>query len=204
MSYQSLEHIETERLIIRPPKMGDAIQINQAIHRSLSALQNFMPWAQDPSLSATEKFVLTSVQNRAVGEANNLPMVVIHKADNIIISGCGFNENSDSTVPFYEIGYWLDSNYTGKGYATELTLALSRFAFEVLQAHRVQICVDVDNEKSIQVATRCGYTLEARLHHNRINCRTREPTDTLVFACFNQDQLPASEVKFVFCKTNGH
>ena len=39
-----LPEIETERLILRPPKLGDEKPLNQAINRSLSELQRWMPW----------------------------------------------------------------------------------------------------------------------------------------------------------------
>jgi hypothetical protein len=45
--------IETDRLILRPPHTGDETPLNEAINRSLFALQRWMPWAADPSFEPT-------------------------------------------------------------------------------------------------------------------------------------------------------
>jgi len=57
----SLKHIETPRLIIRPVKHGDEIQLNKAVNNSLDSLQRWMPWANDPSLETTKAFIENGV-----------------------------------------------------------------------------------------------------------------------------------------------
>ena len=56
MSIYQLKEIETPRLIIRPVRLGDENEINQAINRSLETLQRWMPWSKDPSLETTLEF----------------------------------------------------------------------------------------------------------------------------------------------------
>ena len=51
--FYTLKQIETPRLIIRPVQLGDEIQLNQAVNNSLESLQQWMPWANDPSLETT-------------------------------------------------------------------------------------------------------------------------------------------------------
>ncbi|KTD20594.1 Putative ribosomal N-acetyltransferase YdaF [Legionella lansingensis] len=186
--------LKTERLLIRTPQLGDEIPINQAVNRSLKELQRWMPWASDPSLKTTTAFVKSSMRQWNSKQPTLFPMVVIHKQDKLIIGASGYNEKSDPQVPFYEIGYWLDTQYTGFGLGTELTVALTRYAFEVLSAIRVQICVQADNFKSIRVAEKCGFALEARLHHHRLDCKTGKPADDLIYACFDTSKLPLTQV----------
>ncbi len=50
MNIYDLKQIQTSRLLIRPPKLGDEIELNKAINNSLEALQRWMPWAKDPIL----------------------------------------------------------------------------------------------------------------------------------------------------------
>ncbi|ARH01101.1 hypothetical protein B6V88_12130 [Legionella micdadei] len=181
--------LETPRLLLRTPQPGDEIPLNQAINRSLNELKQWMPWASDPRLETTAEFVTKAIVQWKTKNQIEFPMVVIYKQNNKIIGGCGYNEHSDPQVPFYEIGYWLDTEYTGLGLATELTIALTKYAFEAMKAARVQICIQADNIKSIRVAEKCGFDLEARLHHYRLDCKTGKPADELIYVRFNANKL---------------
>ncbi|QDP73276.1 GNAT family N-acetyltransferase [Legionella israelensis] len=183
--------IETERLLIRKPMLGDAKPLNDAINRSLAELQRWMPWANDPSLATTEKFIEGAMKQWDSDKQTDFPMIVVLKATGQIIGASGYNNQSNKDVPFYEIGYWLDTHYTGQGLATELTAALTHYAFTEYQAARVQIKIQAANERSRNVAERCGFTIEARLHHHCIDCQTGEPADDLIYAMFDLDQLIA-------------
>lgn len=54
--------IEIERLIIRPPKPGDAKPLNMAINRSLKEIGRWMPWASDLSLETTANFIMQGIR----------------------------------------------------------------------------------------------------------------------------------------------
>ena len=152
-----LKQIETPRLIVRPVALGDEYEINMAINNSLEVLQKWQVWAQDPSLKTTREFVQAGAFAWYTGIGNELPMVVIHKQDNKIIAATGFNDKSDFEKGVYEIGYWCDSYYQGKGYVTEYANALTRYAFEELEAFKVVIAMQIDNKKSIAVAKRLNF-----------------------------------------------
>lgn len=152
-----LTYIETERLLIRPICLDDARQINEAINNSLDSLQKWMPWANDPSINATLSFVREGVFAIDSKEINNFPMVVIYKENNKIIGVSGYNERSIFTDGLYEIGYWCDINFQGKGLVTEYVHALTRFALDELKARTVIIRAQIDNVKSINVAKRLGF-----------------------------------------------
>lgn len=196
MKIDTLKHIETSRLLIRPVKQGDEIELNQAINRSLPLLQRWMPWAKDPSLETTRQFIQSGILNWQSGQSHEFPMVVIHKETNKIISGSGFNEKSDPTKSHFEIGYWIDSEYQGQGLITEVVNALTRYALEVLKATRVQICMQVENAKSVAVATRCGFSFETTLKNNRIDCISDLPADSLMYVCYDISALPPLAVKW--------
>ena len=131
--------LETEHLLIRQPKLGDEVPLNRAINHSLKELQPWVVWANNPRLSTTMQFVESAVKQWRSSKQTDFPMVLFHKEEKRIIGCSGFNEKSNPSVPFYEPGYWLDTQYTGRGLATEFTTALTRYAFEKLRASRVQI-----------------------------------------------------------------
>ena len=196
MNIYNLKQIQTPRLLIRPPKLGDEIELNKAINNSLEALQRWMPWAQDPSLETTRKFIESAVASWKPGQSQDFPMIVIHKADNKIICASGFNEHSDPTTPYYETGYWIDSQYQGQGLVSETANALTRFALDALKATRVQIRTQVENIKSIAVAERCGFECELTLQNVCIDCKSNLSADGYMFACCDINKLPKLEVSW--------
>lgn len=196
MKIYNLKYIQTPRLLIRPIQLGDEIELNAAIQRSLPAIQRWMPWARNANSETTNEFVQHAVAGWQSRKAVEFPMVVIFRETNKIIAASGFNEYSIPAIPFYEIGYWLDVDSQGKGLATELVNALTRYAFVALNAQRLQIRTQIDNEKSIAVAKRCGYTLELQLKHDRLDCASGQVSDGLLFACCDIAALPPLDVSW--------
>lgn len=182
--------IETKRLLIRPPKLGDAKPVNYALNQSLNEIARWMPWALDPSLETTEAFINRSVQYWQELKPKELPLIIELKSTGEIISASGFNERSNFEVPMFEIGYWINTNHAGHGFITEAVIAMARVAFEHFSAVRVQICMQKENIKSINVAKRAGFTEEAVLKNYRLDCLSKKPCDELVYACFEKKSLP--------------
>lgn len=71
-----------------------------------------------------------------------------------------------------EIGYWLASDYQGKGIVTRSVNALMRHAFDDLGLDVIHICAAEQNSRSRAVAERLGMTLEGVIS-NRENIRGR-------------------------------
>lgn len=188
--------IETPHLIIRSPENGDAKPLNDAINRSLPELQRWMLWAKDPSLGPTEEFVADAVKQWNSDKPSTLPLILIDKASNQIIGASGYNERSDFSVPYYDIGYWLDTKYTGKGLAAECLNAQARYAFAEFKAVRVQICAEPDNIKSLNVAGRCGFKHEATLQNVHLECLHGKPAASSIYVCFDINNLPELDVKW--------
>lgn len=186
-----LKKIETPRLIIRPVQFGDDIPLHQAINRSLVALQKWMPWASDPNLETTRNFIRNGVFSWASERILDFPMVVIHKEDHKIISGTGYNDRSHPMAGVYEIGYWCDVNYQGRGYVTEYVNALTRYAFDALEAKTAVIRMAVDNIKSIAVAKRLNF-----VNQGIRASVTPDNADDYYFACKNTANLPPLDVLF--------
>jgi len=66
-----------------------------------------------------------------------------------------------------DLGYMLDAEQWGKGYATEIALALVDAAFLDLRAQRVISTVDVNNAASIRVLEKIGMRWEAVYRKHR-------------------------------------
>lgn len=94
------------------------------------------------------------------------------KTDGVPIGGCGL-VRGDLSVPKFEIGYWLHSDFTGCGYATEAVEALVRFARKHLRVRRLEIRTDGRNVRSAAVALRAGFEPEAVLRNDARDNRGR-------------------------------
>lgn len=58
------------------------------------------------------------------------------------------------------IGYWIDREYSNRGYMTRAVNMVTNFAFDELELHRIEINIRPENEPSIRVAEKCGYLYE--------------------------------------------
>ena len=65
-----------------------------------------------------------------------------------------------------ELGYVVNPDFAGRGYATEAACELLRLGFEELGLHRIVARIDERNTASARLAERLGMRLEARLVQN--------------------------------------
>lgn len=202
MKIYNLVQIETPRLIIRPVQLGDELALNKAINNSLNLLQKWQAWAKDPSLEATRGFIERGVFAWGSCTIEDFPMVAIHKQDQKIIGASGYNDRSNIHKGVYEIGYWCDIDYQGKGYVTEYANALTRYAFESLKATKVMILMQTENTKSIAVAERLKFNKEGTQDRDLIDCVSGKPEQNYLYSKTDMDDLPPLEVSWIQAKSN--
>jgi RimJ/RimL family protein N-acetyltransferase len=158
------EALETERLILRPPRAGDGPAVNEAILETWDALHRWMPWAAErPSVDETEGHMRRGQASFIA--RTSLPMLMLERDSQAFVGGTGL-PRMDWSVPRFEIGYWIRQRCEGQGYMTEAVTALTRFAFATLAAVRVEIHCSHRNLRSQRVAERCGFVLEGRLRNH--------------------------------------
>lgn len=173
------DQIETERLVMRAPRAGDAPAIHAAIQESLAHLQPWMPWARaDETVDDLETFLRSMAARFIMRE--DLPLMLWRKSDGLYVGGSGLHR-MDWSVPCFEIGYWVRASLEGMGYITEAVNGITQFAFDTLAAERLEIRCDTRNLRSAAVAKRAGYRLDGTLRRD-----SRDPKgelrDTFVFS----------------------
>ncbi len=183
----------SKRLEIRVPRPGDGAALNAAAIESLKNLRPWLPWAQKaPLVEESETFCRTSYSKFLARQ--DMPLLLWLKDTHTCIGGAGLHRiNWD--VPKVEIGYWLRTSYTGQGYMTEAVEAIKAFAFDVLRARRVEIRMDISNDRSRRVAERCGFELEGILR-NEARTVYGELRDTRVYSKVRTDDtLPSPRLR---------
>ncbi|MCM3690531.1 GNAT family N-acetyltransferase [Neobacillus niacini] len=174
------EEFTTERLLIRKPLPGDGKAVYEAIQASLNELKPWMPWAH---MNQTEQDVEANIRNSIAKfiTREDLRLHLFNKETGEFIGSSGLHRiNWD--IPKFEIGYWIDTRFSGRGYISESTDAITKFAFAELNAKRVEIRCDSKNIKSRVIPEKLGFTLEGILKYDSISVASKEPRDTCVFA----------------------
>jgi len=97
-------------------------------------------------------------------------------------------------LPEYQIGFFVDAEYEGRGYVTEAVMATLGFVFHNLEAHRVSAECDETNTRSIRVLERCGMTREGLLRENKRNV-DGSVTGTMLYGLLRKEyeQMQRSE-----------
>lgn len=171
--------LETERLIIRAPRVEDAVAVNAGVHESFAELRPWMPWAKQlPTIADTE-----AVSRRANEEfAAGLDLSVrLWLRDGTFVGASGLHRGNP-VVPSMEIGYWCRTSLAGRGYISETVRALHDFGFGVLGLQRLEIRCGTRNAGSRRVAEKCGFQLEGVLRHfDRDNDGSLR--DICIYAC---------------------
>ena len=171
--------IVTERLVLTVPGVNDVPMLNRAIRSSFPELHPWIPWAKRcPKPVETKAHCLKAA--RAFKRREEFALLVRLRQNRAIIGGAGL-VRGDWSVPKFEIGYWVQTDFTGNGYVTEAVEALVRFARRHLRVRRLEIRTDSRNARSAAVARRAGFQLEAVLHQDARDNRGRL-RDTQVFA----------------------
>ena len=174
--------IKTERLLLRMPMPGDGKIVNEAIHASLEDLKPWLGFAlEEPSLQDTEINQLESHLSFMKKEV--LRYLIFDKETGSFIGTTGFH-SIEWDVPKMEIGYWLDSRVTGKGYMMEAVSALTDLAFETLKCNRLEIQCDAENLKSRAIPEKLGFVLEGILKNDERSVDGKRLTDTCIYAKF--------------------
>lgn len=174
------ESFESERLIIRAPKLGDALDVWNAKQNSLPALREWMLWAQDePELHETEENLRKAVADFITRK--DLRFHIYSKETGEFVGASGLHSINWS-IPKFEIGYWLATEFEGNGYITEAVQRIEQFAFEQLGARRVEIRCDEENVKSRSVAERVGFILEGILKQDSLSPEGNVLRNTCIYA----------------------
>lgn len=171
--------IDTERLVLRPPRAGDGALLHAAIAESLAELRRHLaslPWvAGEQTIESAEAWCRNSEAN-FLGR-RDLPFLVLERATGQLVGAAGLHRTVWST-PKTEIGYWGRTSRARNGFIGEAVTALARYAFDHLRAVRIEIVTDEENAPSRRLAERCGFVLEGVLRNER-----RAPDGTLRNTC---------------------
>ncbi len=150
--------ILTPRLILKPPQFGEGKLIAEAVKETWTDLNTWEDWAVSPEENATEEYWELKTRKAA--------------AQFILRESLEFRSYCRATGKFigitdicypnwrvrsFIIGYWIRESEQAKGYATEASNALLRYAFGALSALYVGLGHAEGNDASAKVINRLGF-----------------------------------------------
>jgi RimJ/RimL family protein N-acetyltransferase len=150
-----------------------------------------MPFAQKaPTMEESEEHCRRAAAKFILREDMTLS---IYSRDLKTFIGSTGLHHANWDVPSFHVGYWVHPEFEGQGFITETVNALTRYAFQVLRARRVEIRCDSKNGRSLSVMNRLGFVREGVLKNEDV--QTSGPLrDTIVTARYDAGELPALEL----------
>jgi RimJ/RimL family protein N-acetyltransferase len=180
--------IVTDRLVLRPYAARDAALLKDAVDSSLEHLRGFMDWAwaAPEPLGALRSRLRDFGRMFARGE--DWIYGLFSPDGSELVGGAGLHRRVGPDA--LEIGYWIRASRVRQGLASEAAAALTRVAFEVCGAIRVEIHIDPDNAPSLAVVERLGYVREATLRKRLPPVKPgTERRDEVVFSLLDEEYL---------------
>ena len=156
------ERITTERLVLRRFSRRDVDPLTEAVHASLPELRLWLPWAHSAyDREDANAFVRDSIA--AWKEERAFDYAIRSQTDPDLHLGNISIWHVSKIGRSGEIGYWIRSDRTGGGIASEVTLRLLRLGFERLGLHKVNLRIAVGNRASERVAEKLGFSIDGVL-----------------------------------------
>lgn len=155
--------LETERLLLRPFNRGDVDAVYA--YRKREDVAEFLfdqPMTHEECAEAVRGRV---GQIAFAGEGDKILLAMERKADGLVIGEVSLIWRSVADGQA-EIGYILNPDFQGQGYATEAGVALLSFAFGAAELHRVYARCDARNIASWHLMERLGMRREAHFREH--------------------------------------
>ena len=160
------QQIESERLIIRKYENSDGKELYDLLERNSNRtfLKEHVDEATD--VKSLEDAQLRVSKLSADWDARTRFVMGIWSKETSEFIGNIWIEPKKWEVPSFEIGYYLDQGYIGKGLATEAVKRSIDFIFEELNAYKVILITRDSNERSYKLAERLNFVKEGHFRES--------------------------------------
>ncbi|GAA0448603.1 putative acetyltransferase [Paractinoplanes deccanensis] len=150
---QPPETIDAGDLVLRRWVPAYAEEATAVVRKSLPELSPFMPWATEAyDLAASRDYIVRSTANWDEGKEFNY---AVFTAEGDLAGSIGLMSRMGPGT--LEIGYWMGTPFTGRGYMTAAVRAVTEVALGLPGVERVAIRHDAANGASAAVAIKAGF-----------------------------------------------
>lgn len=172
-----------DEIYLSPPQHTDAEQLLQLLQDPSVSENTFIPHPYTYK-DAVEFLGRTIKINK---EAASPLRMAIRRADGRLIGMIGAHP---STVPHLshkvEVGYWLGSEYRGKGHMSSVLRAMVDYLFDQTGYVKIFAPIFTHNKASMRVAEKAGFKHEATLRKNYV--KNGEHLDAELYSIFRGEE----------------
>ncbi|MHB8140675.1 MAG: GNAT family N-acetyltransferase [Vulcanimicrobiaceae bacterium] len=155
--------VSTARLRLRPLVPADVDSV--VAYRSRPEVCRYVPFEPMDREAVADRVAGRWARQEIVAEGDALFLGVEVASSNQVVGDVMLSLTS-AEHRGGEVGWVLNPDHSGQGYATEAAHAMLHLAFDGLGLHRVAARVDARNDPSLRLAARLGMRREAHLLAN--------------------------------------
>jgi ribosomal-protein-alanine N-acetyltransferase len=181
----------TPRLVVRPPRTSDVVEIRRVLRANHEHLR---PWNPAPS-SAEDPSSITEVSKAVLRQRRDWKrgtgyvfMVASREAPQPFVGKIALNGIMRGAMWGAYLGYWMAAEEQGKGLVVEALRAVLDFGFGPAGLHRVQAAIMPRNARSLRVIEKLGFRREGLAERYLQIAGKWE--DHLLFARTREEHLP--------------
>lgn len=177
--------LEDEVVLLRPYAPNDVVTLYAAARESIAEVGRWLPWCHaDYALEEAEAWI--GGRKSAWVAGSEYSFAVIDRTSERMVGGCGLNQIEPQTLRA-NLGYWIRTTDSRRGYATRAARLLARWGVETLKLQRLEIVAAMGNIASQRVALKAGAMREG-IARNRIRVGQVQH-DAVIFSIVREDLL---------------
>ena len=152
--------IETERLTLREPRMGDYTDWSDLRDLSADFLTPWEPKWTEAHLTKKDFANRVDWAHRSLSEGSAVPLFLIRRDDQTLVGSITMDNIIRGPSQSGSLGYWTGKPYCRRGYMREALDALVHYAFERMDLSRVEAACLPGNNASRRLLEKCGFKYE--------------------------------------------
>ena len=173
--------LETERLLLRKVAVTDLEDVFE--FSSDPEVAHHMTWEKNSTKEETlVNFLQPALEGYTEGQCGT--WAIVQKESNKVIGTCSLVDWSNMHRKA-EIGYVLNREFWGSGFATEAFKEVIKYGFNTLHLNRMEGGCDIDNYGSEKVMLKLGMKFEGVLRKNELI--KGEFRDTKIFSILKEE-----------------
>jgi len=152
--------IETERMMLRPPRHGDYREWASLRQESAEFLTPWEPaWASD---HLTRKSFVNRVYwaRRSITGGTAIPFFMFRREDGRLLGSLTLDNIRRGPAQAVTLGYWTGACHARQGYMREALEAAVHYAFDTLDLGRIEAACLPSNRASRGLLEKCGFKYE--------------------------------------------
>jgi RimJ/RimL family protein N-acetyltransferase len=169
--------LRTPRLELRPDDDAGVLELVDEAYQGVHPPE-FMPFAEPWTDAPYEEIGANTVryhwQVRALHRPNDWRINFLIRHNGRVIGTQGLYAKEFAVIREAETGSWIGMRHQGKGYGTEMRMAVLMFLFDCLGADRARSSAFEDNTQSRAVSRRLGYVEDGTFVASRRGKAARE------------------------------